>query len=282
MENVRYKYINSVIGKKWYDNMNQDDLSFFHSWFHSYVRSYYSEDSYIQMNIKLKEEHTYRVCENIVMIGRDMNLDEEQLRIGETMALFHDIGRFEQFKRYRTFNDRRSQNHAKLSVEILKRTGVLARLSEAEKTIIYKAISYHNIYKLPKEEEDICLFYEKLLRDADKLDIWSTIIEYYGKRHLHPNPALELELPDTQEYSPDFIESIMNCRCTDVGNMKTCNDMKLSLLSWVFDINFLPTYHYIQHHRYIDRVVDLLPDTEDIRKIQEHINRYIKRKASEQ
>ena len=259
--------------------MNRDDLSFFHSWFRSYVKSYYSGDSYVQMNIKLKEEHTYGVCENIVMIGRDMNLDEEQLLIGETIALFHDIGRFEQFKRYRTFNDRRSQNHAKLSRTILKRTGVLTRLSEEEETIINKAISYHNLYKLPAEEA-ICLFYARLLRDADKLAIWSTITEYYRKRHLHSNPALELELPDTQEYSPDFIDSIMNCRCTDVGNMKTCNDIKLSLLSWVFDINFLPTYHYIQHHRYIDRVVDSLPDTKDIRKAQKHVNRYIKRKLT--
>jgi len=166
-------------------------------------------------------------------------------------------------------------------VKILIRTGVLTRLSEAEKTIIYKAISYHNIYKLPTEEADICLFYAKLLRDADKLDIWFTIIEYYGKRHLHPNPALELELPDTQEYSPNFIDSIMNCRCTDVGDMKTYNDPKLSLLSWVFDINFFPTYHYIQQHGYIDKIVDSLPDTEDIRKTQKHIDRYIKKKLAD-
>ena len=280
MENVRYKYSSSVIGKKWGDNMNQDDLSFFQSWFRSYVKSYYSKDSYIQMNIKLKERHTYRVCENIVMIGRDMNLDGKQLQIGETITLFHDIGRFEQFKRYKTFSDRRSQNHARLSVEILKRKGVLTRLSEEERTIIYKAVSYHNLYKLPAEEEDICLFYTKLLRDVDKLDIWPTIIEYYGRRRLHPNPALELELPDTQEYSPDFIDSIMNCKCTDIGNMKTYNDLKLSLLSWVFDVNFLPTYRYIQRQGYIDRVVDSLPDTEDIRKVQKHVNRYIKRKLA--
>jgi len=260
--------------------MNRDDLSFFHSWFRGYVKSYYSEDSYVQINIRLKEEHPYRVCENIVMIGRDMNLDEEQLRVGETTALFHDIGRFEQFKRYRTFNDRRSQNHAELSVEILKRTGVLTRLPEEEETIIYKAISYHNLYKLPAEEVAICLFYARLLRDADKLDIWHTIIDYYGKRHLHPNPALELELPDTQEYSSHFIDSIMNYKCTDMSNIKTCNDLKLSLLSWVFDINFLPTYHYIQHHRYIDRIVDSLPGTEDIRKAQKHINGHIKRKLT--
>lgn len=232
------------------------------------------------MNIKLKEEHTYRVGKNIIMIGKDMNLDEKQLQIGETMALFHDIGRFEQFKRYKTFDDRRSQNHAKLSVEILKQTDILTRLPNEEETIICKAISYHNLYKIPVEESTICLFYAKLLRDADKLDIWSTIIDYYGKRHLHPNPALELELPDTLEYSWECIDSIINNRCIDTSKIKTCNDMKFSLLSWVFDINFLPTYRYIQHYRYIDKIVELLPNTEEIRKIQNHINGYIKKKIN--
>ena len=149
-------------------------------------------------------------------------------------------------------------------------------------TLNNDATFYHNLYKLPTKEVAICLFYARLLRDADKLDIWSTITEYYRKRHLHPNPALELELPDTQEYSLHFIDSIMNCRCTDMGNIKTYNDMKLSLLSWVFDINFPPTYHYIQHHRYIDRVVNSLPDTGDIKNVQEHVNKYIKKKANEQ
>jgi hypothetical protein len=232
------------------------------------------------MNIKLKEEHTYKVCENIGIIGRDMNLGEKQLQVGEIMALFHDLGRFEQFRKYKTFNDRRSQNHAQLSVEILKQTGVLTRLPEEEQTAIYKAIYYHNLYKLPAEETALYLFYTKLLRDADKLDIWSTIIDYYGKRHLHPNPALELELPDTPEYSRECIDSIINNRCIDTSKIKTCNDMKFSLLSWVFDINFLPTYRYIQHYRYIDKIVELLPNKEEIRKIQNHINGYIKKKLT--
>jgi hypothetical protein len=258
--------------------MNQDDVSFFYSWFHDYVTSYYSEDRYVQMNITLKEDHTYRVCENIKMIGKEMNLIDTQLRIGETTALFHDIGRFEQFKRYKTFNDRRSQNHAKLSVEILQQTDVLARLPAKEQTMICKAISYHNLYTLPAGGNTSCVFYAKLLRDADKLDIWSTIIHYYQNRHLHPNPALELELPDTAEYSPDFIDSILNDRCTDTRNIKTCNDMKLSILSWIFDINFRPTYQYILHRGYVDRLVDFLPDKEDIRKTQKHVHKYMKRK----
>lgn len=232
------------------------------------------------MNIKLKEDHTYRVCKNIRMIGREMNLDEKHLQIGEAIALFHDIGRFEQFKKYKTFNDRRSQNHAKLSVEILKHVDILSRLPNKERTIICKAISYHNLLELPVEEKTICLFYAKLLRDSDKLDIWFTVIDYYKKRHLHPNPALELELPDTPEYSMDFVKSIMMDKCTDTSKIKTYNDMKISLLSWIFDINFIPTYQLILRYKYIDGIVELLPNTEDIRKAHTHIDIYVKKKLT--
>ena len=43
------------------------------------------------------------------------------MRIAEAVALLHDVGRFEQYKRYGTFNDRKSVNHAALGVEIMKK-----------------------------------------------------------------------------------------------------------------------------------------------------------------
>jgi hypothetical protein len=258
--------------------MNQDDLSFFYSWFSEYVQSYYSKDPYVQMNIKSREEHTYRVCKNIVMIGRDMRLDEEQLQIGETIALFHDIGRFEQFKTYQTFSDRQSQNHATLSVKRLQQTDLLKRVSEEEKSIITKAISSHNLYTLPVHETTRCLLYAKLLRDADKLDIWPEILEYESKRHRHPNPAIEQDFVDTQDYSKNFIERIMHSRCINVVETKTYTDMKLCMLSWIFDINFLPTFHYIYRHRYLDRLVESLPKTGDIKRVEEHVHAYLQNK----
>ena len=261
--------------------MNQDDLTFFYSWFRDYVQSYYSDDSYVQMNITSREEHTYRVCKNSVMIGRDIKLDGEQLWIAETTALFHDIGRFEQFKTYKTFSDRRSQNHAALSVKRLQQTNLLERVPADEKSIILKAISYHNLYTLPDHETPRCLLYARLLRDADKLDIWPEMMEYESKRHSHPNAAIEQDFIDTQDYSPDFIERIINSQCIDVVETKTYTDIKLCMLSWIFDINFLPTYLYIHRHKYVDRLVESLPKTADIKRAQEHVQTYLQNKLTE-
>ncbi|MBL7226115.1 MAG: HD domain-containing protein [Desulfobacteraceae bacterium] len=43
----------------------------------------------------LKADHTSRVCEAIVNIGRSLDLSREDLCLAEAAALLHDIGRFE-------------------------------------------------------------------------------------------------------------------------------------------------------------------------------------------
>ncbi len=203
--------------------MDNEDTAFFHSWFRNYVRDFYSEDQKTQRNIRLKEGHTLRVCKEIVRLGKALKPNNNALRLelAETIALFHDIGRFEQFKTYGTFDDRVSENHATLGLKVLKATDILNRLTETERTIVYKAIEYHNVRKLPDyadEDENKnpdWLLYSKLLRDADKLDIWRVVTDYYTERPRHRNTALELELPDTPEYSRCFIDDILDNRVSN-------------------------------------------------------------------
>ncbi|MEA3281959.1 MAG: HD domain-containing protein [Euryarchaeota archaeon] len=259
------------------------DIAFFHSWFRKYVKCFYSEDPKIQENIRLKEEHTLRVCKEILRLGKALNLNKNALRLADTIALFHDIGRFEQFRTYNTFNDKVSENHATLGLKVLEETDVLSRLTETQRSIAYKAIGYHNVRKLPgpADETPDCLLYSKLLRDADKLDIWLVVTTYYTQRHEHRNPALELELPDTPEYSLCFVEDILNNRVSNSHELKTFNDMKLLQLGWLFDINFTQTFIRIQQRQIIEKIIADLPDTEDIRKIQNHLKEYLNERISE-
>ena len=109
--------------------MQNEDLYFFKKWFLDYVDQFSSPEVFIQENIKLKIEHTARVCENILLLAKAEKVGEEGSRLAETIALFHDLGRFEQFMKYRTFKDSESENHALLGVKILKNTGILSHLS---------------------------------------------------------------------------------------------------------------------------------------------------------
>lgn len=243
------------------------------------MKGFYSKDPKIQENIRLKEEHSLRVCKEILQLGKALDLNSNALRLAETIALFHDIGRFEQFRTYGTFNDKVSENHATLGLKVLEETNVLSRLTKTQRSITYKAIGYHNVRKLPdpSDENPDCLLYSKLLRDSDKLDIWRVVTTYYAQRHKHRNPALELELPDTPGYSLCFVEDILNNRISNSHALKTYNDMKLLQLGWIFDINFTRTFLYIQQRQIIEKIITTLPDTEDIRKIQNHLNEYLEK-----
>jgi len=95
------------------------------NWFEDYTAGFYSDEPIIQQNIMLKVEHTRRVCEAILIIGGSLDLSSENLSIAEICALLHDIGRFEQYKRYRTFSDHKSKDHAELGVDVIQNLHVL-------------------------------------------------------------------------------------------------------------------------------------------------------------
>ena len=157
-------------------------------WFEDYVTQFSSDDPILQENMDLKAEHTRRVCEVIMDIGASLDLSEEELCIAEAAALLHDIGRFEQYSRYRTFSDYRSEDHAALGVKIIQANRVLDGLEPAVADIIVRAVQYHNRVTLPVGEEERCLFSLKLLRDADKVDIWRVVTEYYQNAGEQPEP----------------------------------------------------------------------------------------------
>src|SRR5690606_22584377 len=137
----------------------------------AYIKKFRYEDYESQQNIDLKVEHSLRVAEGITTIGKQMGLTDSELNLVQIIALFHDIGRFEQYDRYRTFSDHRSEDHAELGIRIILRHNILEIFNADIRNLICCSIRYHNRRSLPPEEKDPCLFYSRLLRDADKLDI---------------------------------------------------------------------------------------------------------------
>ena len=241
-------------------------------WFADYVQTFKDKAAEIQ-NIVLKEEHTRRVCREIVSIGRQLGLPDHELRLAEVIALFHDIGRFEQYARYQTFADQRSEDHAELGVNVLKRLGVLDRCEESIRDLILRTIRYHNRATLPREETDVCLFFAKLLRDADKLDIWRVVTDYY-QRDGERNGTLELDLPNTPGFSDAVYHDVLSRKIVDMNHVRTLNDFKLLQIGWVFDINFEPTLHTVRSRRYLEMIRDVLPKSEKIDAIFSIIHEY--------
>jgi putative nucleotidyltransferase with HDIG domain len=264
-------------------NISEQDVQYLNDWFYHYVQTFKQGNINDQENIILKEVHTKHVVKEILILAKPLELNNDALRLAEIIALFHDIGRFEQYASFKTFVDKKSVNHAELGLKILKDNKVLHRLNEFTQSLIFRTILYHNRAALPEQETDTCLFYAKLLRDADKLDIWRIVTDYYKQKNGKQNVALELELPNTSGISEEVYQDLTNKRIVDIKHLKNLNDFKLLQMGWVFDINFAETFRCIQSRHYIEMIGDALPTSKDIqnivRMIQLHLENQIKADA---
>jgi len=126
---------------------------------------------------------------------------------------------------------------------------------------------YHNRAALPQEETETCMFFTKLLRDADKLDIWRVVTEYYTLNMGKRNGAIELDLPDTPGFSDEVYQDLVAKRVVDIKHVKNLNDFKLLQTGWVFDINFRPTLYSMMSRRYLETIRSVLPESEKIQEI---------------
>ena len=256
--------------------MTPADLDCLKSWFIDYTNSYLTGACDHDRAIRLKIDHTQRVCRNIVMLARAMDLMGNDLLLAETMGLFHDIGRFEQYARYGTFNDLASTNHAHLSLRQMAARRLLAPFTRTEKRLITGAVAFHNAATLPLKKSDRQLFFMKLLRDADKLDIWKVVTDYYHDNSGRRNTTIELGLPDTPTCSPSALNALHQGEIVLLKNLKTLNDFKLLQISWVFDLNFAPSFQALCDRGYISMIEAVLPATPEIAAAVKQAQAYVK------
>ncbi|NOZ60736.1 MAG: HD domain-containing protein [Calditrichaeota bacterium] len=260
--------------------MDQNQYAQLEQWYNNYFREFESHDADVAENIKLKRDHTFRVCEETVRIGESLRLHESDLLVAKTAALFHDVGRFEQYKIYRTFLDMKSVNHAELAVEILQRYNVLISLHSEEKILVEKAILFHNKKDLPADESERMLMFARILRDADKLDIWRIVLDHYHNSNGEGNGAIEFGLPDTPSISDGACRSLLRERLVDVKDIRNVNDFKLLLLGWIYDLNFSASLQAAHERGYVEQLEQLLPDSKELGKCMAVVKGYLARKIT--
>ena len=83
--------------------------------FKKYLQAYNLEYGKIELKIR----HTFGVVNASEYIAKELKLSDEDIELAKLIALLHDIGRFEQIKRYDCFIDNKSIDHAILGNEIL-------------------------------------------------------------------------------------------------------------------------------------------------------------------
>ena len=141
-------------------------------------------------------EHTYRVADISEQIAEKLGLSEEDIALAWLIGMLHDIGRFEQLRRFHTFVDSQSIDHAHFGVELLFQDGLLARFvdnSGENEELIKKAIYWHSAFRIDPQLNDREMLFAKVIRDADKIDIlkllrifrWKKSIMWQRNRSTH-------------------------------------------------------------------------------------------------
>lgn len=217
-------------------------------------------------SISRKYYHSLRVMNKARKIAESIELSEEYINIATIVGLLHDYGRFEQWKRYHTFADGKSIDHGDLGVKILFDEKEIEKydIKKENYRIIYNAIKYHNKLEIPedltKEEKIIC----KIIRDADKLDIYELLLD--GKIvFIDDNNSINSEVE-----KQFFENSSINKKI-----VKNESNRILLRLAMMYDINFKWSIEYIKNNNIIDRMLEMIEDKKKYEKYFAYMKKYL-------
>lgn len=198
--------------------------------FTRYVQNYNPEDS----QIRLKIIHTWKVVAAADQIAESLDLSPAQRRLVHLSALFHDIGRFEQVRRYHTFFDAKSVDHAELGAQILQEENFLDRLNSEEKAQVIRAVSVHNKLAIPQEDTGFQRTLDQMIRDADKIDIFRVS----AQEDPIDTTGAPLEALKEQTISDAVYQALVEGRSVNRASRISTLDFWMSFLGFIPDLNF--------------------------------------------
>lgn len=200
-----------------------------------------------------KMDHTFKVTDNCERIAESIGLLKEQVNIAWLTGLLHDFGRFEQVRRYGTFSDLESCDHAELGADILFKDGLIKTfLSDEELNkwgkLLETAIRQHNKLALPDDLDQGTKLYCELIRDADKTDIFRCISNLAPSRYVGNG---------TVKNSHNGIASneVMDCvyghRCVPNALITNLFELRVAHCCYAFGLCFDETFRMVKDQGYL-------------------------------
>ena len=228
--------------------------------------------------IRLKLDHSLQVLDNARKIVDREGVNGDRRRQSLLAALYHDIGRFPQFARFKTFNDRESVNHARLGVLALRESTPDNGASQDDWRVVRAAVGLHNVKNASPRTPASVRTPVMVVRDADKLDILRIMV----RRFTDPdsNPAITFGLDDDQTlYSPSIYETVMRSEVADYRDVRYVNDFKLLAVGWLQDFAFLSSLQLIGEQGFLADIFATLPDDENIQALRKKTDVFLRNKG---
>lgn len=232
----------------------------------------------------LKVKHTYKVAEISEQIAKKLNLSNEDVDLAWLIGMLHDIARFEQNKRYGTFNDLTSVDHAELGADILFVEGKIRDYVDETDCdyIIEKAIRFHNKYRVDNNLDQRTKMFCNIIRDADKLDIFRVNVES-SKEDVYEVKEEDFR---NSEFSKDIFESFFDEKVVLKQLKKNAVDGLACHLSLVYELVYPASVEIAVSQGYVEKMMNYKSDNtmakEQLKLMSEKLTDYISQRIEKQ
>ncbi len=241
----------------------QRDIAHHEAWFGQYVDRFLTGDAAHDAHIELKREHSLLVLGNARIIVAEAvaagSMDVVSARAALLGALYHDVGRFMQYRRWQTFSDARSTNHGLLGGRVLNSERPLHDESPAVRHLAACAVVLHNRFAIPAGVSSRVRQVTRVVRDADKLDIFRVLAA-----HVQPgaprDDVVVMHLPEVQgTWSPAVLDAVRNGGLASYADMRCLNDFRILLCGWCFDLGFAASRRLLRESGRVEQMLEWLP-----------------------
>ncbi len=247
--------------------MNEDQLQQIYAWFLSFVEGFQNADSTLPPPLTLKLNHTQHVATMAREIAQELRWSPDDIRLSEALGWLHDVGRFSQFAEFGHLYDATSVNHGQRGLEIVRDSGILSPLSTACQNRLLDGIRHHNAKSIPASVSPDSLPFLKLIRDADKLDIYRVVIDGLAKDGLQELaniwPHIDLHGP----ISSRLLQEIQTQSHVDFVHVKSLADFLLLQAFWIYELEYAPTRDRIRRDHILETLSTYLPDDPSVQLI---------------
>ena len=211
---------------------------------------------------KAKYFHSLKSMDLAKIIATNLNIfNEEEIVIMQLIALFHDIGNFEQ-KNY-NYLDNFEEDSTMKSIEILFDDGLIRKITDETKydNMIKVAIFCHNKDGLPKNIDEKMICACNIMKDVHKLEELRMVINYpYIDNRINTYPStlvyneFKLFRPLKRELSDNNADNI------------------LIVMSNLFGLNYKISYSIVEEKQYIEKITNsLIYEDRKIEKFKDKI-----------
>ncbi len=191
-------------------------------------------------NIIRKIIHTTTVADMCFTIACELNLNENDRQLAYLGGILHDIGRFEQWRRYQTYDDKVSVDHGDLSYELCERFD-LSMLNETDQETIKLAVKYHT-KPYSGDNERIKLF-NQIIMNADA----------YANVLNTANGAQRMTV-NQDGYTPAILDAFINLKRLRDFSPKTKIDRALMLTACLYYVRYDFLREQILQYNFFDAV----------------------------